>query len=126
MKRRGADGGLVLDIAIWAVPFGIIGGRIFHVLTHTADYFGDGKNILEVLYIWKGGLAIYGALIFGLIGAAIGARFANIRLMSFLDVLVPGVLLAQARTSLCARNSPPHYCYLLMQMLYSRRHEGVG
>ena len=96
MKRRGADGGLVLDIAIWAVPFGIIGGRIFHVLTHTADYFGDGKNILEVLYIWKGGLAIYGALIFGLIGAAIGARFANIRLMSFLDVIVPGVLLAQA------------------------------
>jgi prolipoprotein diacylglyceryl transferase len=95
MKRRGADGGLVLDIAIWAVPFGIIGGRIFHVLTHTADYFGDGKNILEVLYIWKGGLAIYGALIFGLVGAGIGAKLAGIRLMSFLDVIVPGVILAQ-------------------------------
>ncbi|MEN9731859.1 MAG: hypothetical protein RL488_1169 [Actinomycetota bacterium] len=96
LKRRGADGGLVLDIAIWAVPFGIVGGRIFHVLTHTADYFGEGKDIREVLYIWQGGLAIYGALIFGLIGAAIGARFAGVRLMSFLDVIVPGVILAQA------------------------------
>lgn len=96
LKARGADGGLVIDIAIWAVPLGIIGGRIFHVLTHTGDYFGPDKNILEVLYIWHGGLAIYGALIFGLIGAAIGARFAGIHLMSFLDAIAPGVILAQA------------------------------
>jgi prolipoprotein diacylglyceryl transferase len=95
MKSRGAEGGLVLDIAIWAVPFGIIGGRIFHVFTHTADYFGDGKNLMEILYIWKGGLAIYGAIIFGLVGAAIGARLAGVRLMSFLDIIVPGVILAQ-------------------------------
>lgn len=95
LKARGAEGGLVLDIAIWAVPFGIIGGRIFHVFTHTADYFGDGKDIMEVFYIWKGGLAIYGALIFGLLGAAIGSRFAGIRLTSFLDVIAPGVILAQ-------------------------------
>ena len=95
LKSRGADGGIVLDIAIWAVPFGIIGGRIFHVLTHTGDYFGEGKDLLEVLYIWKGGLAIYGALIFGLLGAAIGSRFVGIRLTSFLDVIAPGVILAQ-------------------------------
>ncbi len=95
LKKRGADGGLVLDIALWAVPFGIIGGRIFHVLTHASDYFGPGRDILEVLYVWKGGLAIYGALIFGLLGAAIGARLAGLRLMSFLDVIAPGVLLAQ-------------------------------
>lgn len=95
LKARGAEGGLVLDIAIWAVPFGIIGGRIFHVLTHTGDYFGEGKDLMEALYIWKGGLAIYGALIFGLLGAAIGARMAGIRLTSFLDVIAPGVLLAQ-------------------------------
>ena len=95
LKARGADGGFVLDIAIWAVPFGIIGGRIFHVLTHTADYFGEGKDPLEALYIWRGGLAIYGALIFGMLGAAIGARLAGIRLTSFLDVVAPGVLLAQ-------------------------------
>ena len=95
LKARGADGGLVLDIAIWAVPFGIIGGRIFHVLTHTSDYFGEGKDLVETLYIWKGGLAIYGALIFGLLGAAIGARLAGVRLTSFLDAIAPGVLLAQ-------------------------------
>jgi prolipoprotein diacylglyceryl transferase len=95
MKARGGEAGLVLDIAIWAVPFGIVGGRIFHVLTHFGDYFGDGKDVREVLYIWEGGLAIYGALIFGLLGAAIGAHFAGIRLTTFLDVIVPGVILAQ-------------------------------
>jgi prolipoprotein diacylglyceryl transferase len=95
MKLRGGEGGLILDIAIWAVPFGIVGGRIFHVLTHTGDYFGDGKDLRKVLYIWEGGLAIFGAIIFGLIGAAIGARFAGVRLTSFLDIIVPGVILAQ-------------------------------
>ncbi len=95
MKLRGGEGGLILDIAIWAVPFGIIGGRIFHVLTHTGDYFGEGKQLIKVLYVWEGGLAIFGAIIFGLIGAAIGARFAGVRLTSFLDIIVPGVILAQ-------------------------------
>ena len=118
MKRRGADGGLVLDIAIWAVPFGIIGGRIFHVLTHTADYFGDGKNILEVLYIWKGGLAIYGALIFGLIGAAIGAASTGY-LAHFIDanvlkkffgcaVLFLGVRMLINKVNLSRRKLPSH------------------
>lgn len=95
LKQRGAEGGVVIDVVIWAVPFGIVGGRIFHVLTHTEDYFGAGKDIKEIFYVWQGGLAIYGALIFGLIGAAIGSRFAGIRLMSFLDAIAPGVLLAQ-------------------------------
>ena len=95
LKARGVERGLVLDIALWAVPMGIVGGRIFHVLTHAPDYFGEGKDIREVLYVWHGGLAIYGAVTFGVIGAAIGAYFAKIRLVSFLDAVAPGIILAQ-------------------------------
>ncbi len=96
LVQRGAESGLVIDIAIWAVPFGIVGGRIFHVLTHIRDYFGPNIDPLESLYIWKGGLAIYGALILGAVGAYLGARRANIRFLSVADALAPGILLAQA------------------------------
>lgn len=96
LRSRGAESGLALDISLWAIPFGILGGRFFHVLTHPKDYFFEGADLLAVLRIWEGGLAIYGALIFGAIGAYIGARQAGIRFFSYLDAVAPGVLLAQA------------------------------
>jgi prolipoprotein diacylglyceryl transferase len=96
LTKRGAEPGIVLDIALWAVPFGIVGGRIFHVLTHPDDYFGEGKDLLRTLYVWEGGLAIFGALLFGALGVYIGCRIAGIRFWSFADALVPGLLLAQA------------------------------
>lgn len=96
LKRRGADPGVVLDVALWAVPFGIIGGRIFHVITHPNDYFGPGKDLWKTLYIWEGGLAIFGALIFGALGTYIGCRLAGVRFWSFADALAPALLLAQA------------------------------
>ncbi len=96
LRNRGADGGVVLDIALWAVPLGIIGARVFHVLTHPDDYFGPGKDLLKTLYIWEGGIAIFGALIGGAIGAYIGCRIAGVRFWSFADALAPGLLLAQA------------------------------
>ena len=96
LKRRGADPGVVLDIAIWAVPFGIIGGRIFHVLTHPDDYFFPGADLLRTLYIWEGGLAIFGALMLGAVGTYLGCRQAGVRFWSFADALAPGLLLAQA------------------------------
>ncbi|MEN9714911.1 MAG: hypothetical protein RJA35_378 [Actinomycetota bacterium] len=95
IKARGAKAGVAVDIAIWAVPFGIIGGRLFHVLTHVSDYFGPGQNPVSVFYVWEGGLAIYGALIFGAVGAWLGARASGIRFVSYADVLVPGLILAQ-------------------------------
>jgi len=95
LKARGVERGVVLDIALWAVPLGIIGGRIVHVLTHASDYFGEGRDLREILYIWHGGLAIYGAVAFGVFGAWIGCRFAGLRLTSFLDAVVPGLILAQ-------------------------------
>jgi prolipoprotein diacylglyceryl transferase len=96
LKNRGAEGLLIIDIMLWAVPFGIVGGRIFHVLTHPADYFYAGADLLKTLYIWEGGMAIFGALILGGVGAIIGCRMAGLRFWSFADALVPGLLLAQA------------------------------
>ena len=96
LRSRGAEGALALDIALFAVPFGIIGGRAFHVVTHWNDYFSDGKNPVTALFVWEGGLAIFGALIFGAVGAFIGARIAGLRFTSYLDALAPGLILAQA------------------------------
>jgi prolipoprotein diacylglyceryl transferase len=96
LKRRGADAGIVLDIALWAVPFGIVGARIFHVLTHPDDYFGAGRNIWAVFFIWEGGIAIFGSLIGGAIGVYIACRIHGLRFWSFADALAPALLLAQA------------------------------
>ncbi len=96
LKSRGAEGALALDVALFAVPFGIVGGRIFHVVTHWNDYFSAGKDPMTALFVWEGGLAIYGALIFGAIGAMVGARISGLRFLSYVDALAPGLLLAQA------------------------------
>ena len=96
LVRRGAENGLIIDIAFWAVPFGIAGGRLFHVFTHQRDYFGPGKNLLSIFAVWEGGLAIYGALIFGAVGALIGCLQTGVRFLSFADAIAPGILLAQA------------------------------
>jgi len=96
LRVRGGQPGIALDISLWAIPFGILGGRFFHVITHPNDYFFQGADLLAVFRIWEGGLAIYGALIFGALGAFIGARQAGIRFTSYLDAVAPGVLLAQA------------------------------
>ena len=96
LRVRGADPGLVLDVGLWAVVFGIVGGRIFHVLTHPDDYFGEGKDLVKVFAIWEGGLAIFGALLLGAVGVFIGCRLSGLRFWTFADALVPGLLLAQA------------------------------
>lgn len=96
MARRGVERGMVIDLLLWVVPLGIIGARIFHVLTHMDDYFYPGADLLRTLYIWEGGIAIFGALIGGGIGAWIGCRFIGLRFWTFADALAPGLLVAQA------------------------------
>ncbi|WP_081907010.1 prolipoprotein diacylglyceryl transferase [Microbispora sp. NRRL B-24597] len=94
---RGGRDGEVLDVAIWAVPFGLIGGRIYHVITDWNTYFGDGaKEPVDAFKIWDGGLGIWGAVAFGALGAWIGARRAGIKLPPFGDAIAPPILLAQA------------------------------
>ncbi len=96
LNKRGAERGLILDMILWTVPFGIVGARIFHVLTHPNDYFFPGAELWKVLAIWEGGIAIFGALIGGAIGAYIGCRVLGLRFWTFADALAPGLLLAQA------------------------------
>lgn len=96
LHKRGAERGVILDIALWAVPFGILGGRLFHVFTHPRDYFYEGADLLAIFYVWEGGLAIYGALILGALGAYIGVRQAGLKFWSVADAMAPGILLAQA------------------------------
>jgi prolipoprotein diacylglyceryl transferase len=96
LKSRGVEGGVALDVSLWAIPFGILGGRFYHVITHPNDYFFEGADLLAVFRIWEGGLAIFGALLFGALGAFIGARQSGIKFISYLDAVAPGILLAQA------------------------------
>ena len=93
---RGGKPGQVGDIAIWAVPFGIVGGRLYHVITDYGNYFGEGKEPVTALYIWQGGLGIWGAVALGALGAWIGARRAGITFLPLADALAPGILVAQA------------------------------
>lgn len=93
---RGGKAGDVSDLAIWAIPFGLVGGRLYHVITDWELYFGEGRNPVTALYIWRGGLGIWGAIALGIVGIWIGARLRGIKLLPLLDALAPGVLVAQA------------------------------
>lgn len=94
--ERGGDPDTVLEISFWAVPFGIVGGRIYHVITSPQAYFGEGGDPVRALFIWEGGLGIWGAVAFGAVGAWIGCRRQGVRLAPFADALAPGLLVAQA------------------------------
>lgn len=95
LSKRGATKGTMLDVALWAVPFGILGGRFFHVITHPNDYFFEGADLLATLRIWEGGLAIYGAVSLGAVGVFIATRQLGIRFWSVADAIAPGLLIAQ-------------------------------
>jgi prolipoprotein diacylglyceryl transferase len=93
---RGGAPGDVLDIAVWAVPFGIIGGRIYHVISSPRAYFGENGDPMRAFAIWEGGLGIWGAIALGGVGAWIACRRRGIPLPAFADALAPGLLVAQA------------------------------
>ena len=88
----------VSEVAIWAVPFGIIGGRIYHVITSPAQYFGANGNPVDALKIWEGGLGIWGAISLGAVGAYLYFRThkTTLNFRQLLDSLAPGVVVAQA------------------------------
>lgn len=92
---------VVSEVAITAVPFGIIGGRIYHVLSSPDAYFGSGGHPLDALKIWEGGLGIWGAISLGTFAAWFRYRQLAKRVQLpaftvFTDALAPGVLFAQA------------------------------
>ncbi|GAA2984051.1 prolipoprotein diacylglyceryl transferase [Actinokineospora diospyrosa] len=93
---RGGQPGTVLDVAVYAVPFGLVGGRLYHVATDYYRYFGEGKNPLNALRIWDGGLGIWGAIALGAVGAWIGCCRKGVPLPAFADAIAPGIITAQA------------------------------
>ncbi len=94
---RGGERGLVYDIALWMVPFGLVGGRLYHLATDWRTYWGPGgAGTSAALRIWDGGLGIWGAVALGVVGAWIGCRRNGVPLPAFLDAAAPGVVLAQA------------------------------
>jgi prolipoprotein diacylglyceryl transferase len=93
---RGGAQGTVLDVAVFAVPFGLVGGRLYHVATDYHRYFGEGKNPLDALRIWEGGLGIWGAIALGAVGAWIGCKRRGVPLPAFADAIAPGIVVAQA------------------------------
>ncbi|MCK1796416.1 prolipoprotein diacylglyceryl transferase [Streptomyces sp. XM4193] len=92
---RGGRPGTVTDIAVWAVPFGLVGGRLYHVITDHQLYFGEGRQWTDAFKIWEGGLGIWGAIALGAVGAWIGCRRRGIPLPAYADAVAPGVVLAQ-------------------------------
>lgn len=93
---RGGRPGDVQDLAIWGVPFGLVGARLYHVATDHGLYFGDGNDPITALYVWRGGLGIWGGVALGALGVYLGARQKGIKLLPVLDAMAPGVLVAQA------------------------------
>ncbi len=92
-KRVGLPKDTVVDLALWVLPLGILGARLYYVAFTWSQY---RNNLLSILYIWEGGLAIYGGLIAGLLTVIIFCRRRKLPLLTVCDILVPGVILAQA------------------------------
>ena len=96
LRARGAPPGTASDIAVVAVPFGIIGARLYHVITTPDPYFGSGGHPIEALYIWQGGLGIWGAIAGGFLGGVLVLRSRKIPVSVAADAFAPALAVAQA------------------------------
>lgn len=95
-RERGGAAQQVGDVAGWAVLFGIVGGRLYHVITDPELYFARGRHPIDAVKIWDGGLGIWGAVALGALGAYIGCRRHKLNFAAFADACAPGILIAQA------------------------------
>ena len=78
------------------MPFGLVGARLYHVATDPDRYFGADGSLWQILYVWQGGLGVWGGIAMGALGVVVGARINGIRLLPVLDTMAPSVLVAQA------------------------------
>jgi prolipoprotein diacylglyceryl transferase len=93
---RGGPAGIGLDVATYAVPLGVVGGRIYHVITTPEPYFGHGGHPIHALYVWQGGLGIWGSIALGAVGGWLACRRRGVSFRMFADCAAPGIALAQA------------------------------
>ncbi len=92
-KRLGLPKDTMLDVVLVAVPAGIVGARLYYVLMKLDEYIADP---ISIFYIWNGGVAIYGAVIAGFLAVYIYSRVKKIAMASLVDIVAPGLVLAQA------------------------------
>ncbi len=93
---RGGLRGTVLDIATVAVPAGIVGARLYHVVTTPGPYFAPDGSLWRIVAVWEGGLGIWGGITGGALAAAVVLRRRGLRVAPFADAVAPGVAVAQA------------------------------
>jgi phosphatidylglycerol:prolipoprotein diacylglycerol transferase len=103
LRRMGRDPEIVWDGLLWALVFGVIGARLYHVFTPSQSLLDLGYDTryylthpLDILTTWRGGLGMPGALVGGVFGLYLFARRRKMDLRILLDVAAPGVALAQA------------------------------
>lgn len=92
-KRLGLPDDTVIDLALVVVPCGIVGARLYYV---AMTWQAFASNPISILYIWEGGIAIYGAVLGGALGAFVYAQRKKLSVWRLFDICVPGLLLAQA------------------------------
>ena len=92
-ERTGLPKDTVIDLALWLIPFGIIGARIYYVVFSWDQFRGD---FLSVFRIWEGGIAIYGGIIAGLIVLLLFCRKRRLSAFTLCDIIAPGLVFAQA------------------------------
>lgn len=92
-KRLALPQDTVIDAALWVIPFGVIGARLYYVIFAWDTFAADP---VSVLYVWQGGLAIYGAVIGGFLGTVLFARKRKLHLGTLTDIIAPGLILAQS------------------------------
>ena len=95
-RARGGSEETVLDAAMLGVPVGILGARLYHVLTSPGAYFGPGGDPARIVQIWRGGLGIWGGVAAGIAATAWLMRRRGLRLAPLTDALAPALLVAQA------------------------------
>ena len=95
-RDRGGNPDTLYDAALWAIPLGVVGARIYHVITSPDAYFGPGGDPMLAFQIWRGGLGIWGGVAFGALGVYIAVKRAGVRLGPIADSLAPALLVAQA------------------------------
>ena len=95
-RARGGSSDGLETVVVVAVPLGIVGARLYHVATDYHLYFGPGRDPVDALKIWQGGLGVWGAIALGALGGWLVARRRQIRFPALLDAAAPGLLVAQA------------------------------
>lgn len=95
-KKLGGNFDQVLDITLVSVPAGIIGARLYHIITTPERFFGPDGDWAEMFRIWNGGLGIWGGVLFGALAAWAWCRHKHYPMALLADVIAPGLLVAQA------------------------------